>query len=391
MSPNESIQPEFDRIQQRALAVGGVALVLCVVGYFLNPAQLLRSYLVAFLLWLAIGLGCAAILMLHHLVGGKWGFAIRRILESGARTIPLIALLFLPLLLNLPRVYSWASPQQMAALALPPFKRFYLHTPFFVGRAIAYFAAWMLVAHFLHKWSLEQDRVGDPRIVDRLQYLSGPGLLVYGFMVTYASIDWVMSLEPDFFSTIFGMIFMVLPALVAMSFAIVVAMLLAKRKPLSDVLTRFHFNDYGNLLLTFVMLWAYLSFSQFLIIWAGNLQDEIPWYTTRATGGWAWVALLLIFFHFAVPFVLLLSRDVKRRMQVLAGVAVALIIMEWVDLYWIVMPSFYPKAPKLVWTDLVAPIGIGGVWVAWFVSRLKADPLLPLRDPRFEGVPGHGA
>jgi hypothetical protein len=390
MSPNESIQPEFDHIQQRALVVGGVALVLCAVGYFLNPAQLLRSYLVAFLLWLAIALGCAAVLMLHHLVGGNWGFAIRRVLESGARTVPLMALLFVPLLLNLPRLYSWARPQEMAALALPPFKRLYLQTPFFVARAIAYFAAWILVAHFLNKWSLEQDRVGDPRSVDRLQYLSGPGLLVYGFMVTYAAIDWVMSLEPGFFSTIFGMIFMVLPALGAISFAVVVAKLLAKQKPLSGLLTPLHFNDYGNLMLTFDMLWAYLAFDQFLIIWAGNLQDEIPWYTTRAAGGWAWVALLLILFGFAVPFVLLLSRDVKRKMSFLAGVALTLIVMEWVIFYWIVMPSFYPQGPHLTWTDLVAPIGIGGVWIAMFVSRLKANPLLPLRDPRFEGVSGYG-
>jgi hypothetical protein len=279
----------------------------------------------------------------------------------------------------------------MAALGLPAFKRFYLQTPFFVGRTLAYFMAWILLAYFLNKWSLEQDRTGDPGIVNRLQYLSGPGLLVYGFMVTYAAVDWVMSLEPDFFSTIFGMIFMVLPALAAMSFAVVSATLLAKRKPLSDVLTPLHFNDYGNLLLTFVMLWAYLAFDQFLIIWAGNLQDEIPWYTSRATGGWAWVAVLLIVFGFAVPFVLLLSRDVKRRMQFLAGVALALIIMEWVAFYWIVMPSFYPKGPQPRWTDLAAPIGIGGVWIAMFVSRLKANPLLPLRDPRFEGASSHGA
>jgi hypothetical protein len=391
MSPNESIQPEFDRVQQRALVIGGAALLLCVVGYFLNPTQLLRSYLVAFLLWLSLSLGCAAILMLHHLVGGNWGFAIRRVLESGVRTVPLMALLFLPLLLNLRRLYGWARPQDVAALALPPFKRFYLQTPFFVGRTVVYFVAWILLAYFLNKWSQEQDRTGDPAIVKRLQYLSGPGLVVYGFMVTYAAVDWVMSLEADFFSTIFGMIFMVLPALAAMSFSVVSAMLLAKRRPLSDVLTPLHFNDYGNLLLTFLMLWAYLAFDQFLIIWAGNLQDEIPWYIRRATGGWAWIGVLLILFGFAVPFVLLLSRDVKRRMQFLASVAVTLIIMAWVYFYWIVMASFYPKGPQPSWTDLAALIGIGGVWIAMFVSRLKASPLLPLRDPRFEGVPSRGA
>jgi hypothetical protein len=273
----------------------------------------------------------------------------------------------------------------MAANAFPPFKSFYLRTPFFVGRTVAYFAAWIILTYFLNKWSFEQDRTGEPGVTDRLQFLSGPGLLIYGFTITYASVDWVMSLEPDFFSTIYGMMFMVAPALAAMAFMTVVAMLLARRKPLSDIISPSHFQDFGNLLLTFVMLWAYLSFSQFLIIWAGNLQDEIPWYTSRSTGGWAWVALFLILFHFAVPFLLLLSRDVKRRMRVLAMVAAALLVVGWVDLFWIVVPAFEPSGPRLqgVWMYLLAPIGIGGIWIATFIRQLKGKPLLPLHDPRF--------
>jgi hypothetical protein len=388
---NEDLQSAFDRVQGRALRIGLVALALSGIGLYRDPTGFLRSYLVAYMFWLAIALGCFAIVMLHHMVGGHWGFMIRRTLEAGTRTVPLLAGLFVPLLLTLPRLYVWARPEMVASLALPPFKRVYLSMPFFVGRTVAYFAAWLILAYFLNRWSLQQDQTGSTEVTNRLQFLSGPGLLIYGFTITYASIDWVMSLEPDFFSTIFGMIFMILPALTAMALAVVVAMLLAKHRPLLDVIEPGHFNDYGNLLLTFVMLWAYLSFSQFLIIWAGNLQDEIPWFMLRATGRWAGVALLLVIFHFAVPFLLLLSRDVKRRMRVLAGVAVALIVMEWVDLYWIIAPAFHPKGPHLGWMDILLPIGLGGLWVSWFVWQLKGRPLLPLRDPRFAGAASLGS
>lgn len=382
----EPLEAVFDRVQRRSLAVGVAGMALCAVGYFLNPVLALRSYLVGYLVWLAIGLGCMAILMLHHLVGGNWGFGVRRILEAGAQTMVLLAALFIPILVNLPKLYRWADPAQAGSLGLAPFKRFYLRLPFFTGRVVFYFAVWILIAYLLSRWSLEQDRTGDPKLAEKLQVLSAPGILLYGFTISYAAIDWVMSVDPGFFSTIFGMIFMVLPALTALAFTVVVAMLLADRKPLCDVLNPLLFNDYGNLLLTFVMLWAYLSFAQFLVIWSGNLQDEIPWYVSRANGGWAPVAALLILFHFAVPFFLLLLRDVKRRMKVLAAVCVALVIMEWVDLYWMIAPSYDPAGPQFHWTDFVAPIGIGGLWIAMFVSRLKSHPLLPLRDTRFEAV-----
>jgi hypothetical protein len=237
----------------------------------------------------------------------------------------------------------------------------------------------------LNKWSSEQDRTADPALTGRLQSLSGPGLVIYGFTATFAAVDWAMSLEPRWTSTIYGMMFMVAEGLGALAFVILVARLLARRKPLADVIAPSHFHDLGNLLLAFVMLWAYLAFSQFLIIWSGNLQDEISWYLSRASGGWAALALFLAVFHFAVPFLLLLSRDVKRRMQVLAVVAGGLVVMGLVDLFWVVAPAFDPAhaGPRLHWMDLVAPVGVGGVWVAWFVWRLKGRPLLPLHDPRF--------
>jgi len=388
---NEDLKTGFDQWQRKALGVGVLFLFISMLGAYRDLTGFLRSYLVAYVFWLTLALGCSGVLMLHHLVGGNWGFLIRRILEAATRTFPLLAVLFVPLLVTLPRLYVWARPGEVASLDLPPFKRAYLNTPFFVGRAVVYFAAWLLLAYLLNKRSAEQDATGGSEITGRLQFLSGPGLLVYGFTITYAAIDWVMSLDPGFFSTIYGMIFMVLPAITALALAVIVVMKLAPYAPIAGRIAPGHFNDYGNLLLTFVMLWAYLSFSQFLIIWAGNLQDEIPWYVTRASGTWGGVALFLVLFHWAIPFLLLLSRDVKRKMRMLAGVSIGLLIMEWVDLYWIIAPSFFPKAPHLTWTDGLVPIGLGGLWVSWFVWQLKQRPLLPLRDPRFEEVPSLGS
>lgn len=385
-SAQSPASPDLERVQQWSLIVGGIALALCVGGTFSGPTsltQFFRSYLVAYLFWVGLALGCVAMVMLHHLVGGAWGFVIRRLLESGTRTLPLMALFVLPLLVwGLPRLYGWAIPGATTE-NFPLFKRVYLDLPFFVGRTVVYFCAWIILAYFLNKWSCEQDRTADAALIGRLQAISGPGLVIYGLTVTFASVDWAMSLEPNWFSTIYGMMFVVAQALAALAFVIIVLMLLADRKPFSDVLSPAHFHDLGNLLLTFVILWAYLSFSQYLIIWAGNLQDEIPWYLSRSAGGWAWVALFLIVFHFTVPFLLLLSRDVKQRMRVLAAVAVALIFVSWVDLYWVVVPAFESAGPHIHWMDLLAPIGIGGIWLAAFIRQLKGRPLLPLHDPRF--------
>jgi hypothetical protein len=298
--------------------------------------------------------------------------------------------LFIPLLFGLSYLYSWARPAEVAADAILQYKHPYLNVPFFVVRTVIYFAVWLALAYFLNKWSFEQDRTGDPALATRLEALSGPGLILYGITVTFSSVDWAMSLEPKWFSTIYGMIFMVVQALAAMAFVIVVARLLADREPLSRVVSPSQFNDLGNLLLAFVMLWAYLSFSQLLIIWSGNVKDEITWYLSRASGGWAWLAVALIVFHFFVPFLLLLSRDVKQRVKVLSVVAGSLIFLSLVDMFWLLVPAFEQAGPRLHWMDLAATVGIGGVWLAAFIWQLKEKPLLPLRDPSFQEAPVHG-
>lgn len=390
MTAADPLSARFDRIQKRALIVGAAALILAVLDGIRAPEQFFRSYLLAFVFWLGFPLGCAAFLMVHHLTGGFWGLPIRRPLEAGTRTLPLLTVLAFPLLLGLGRLYSWTHPNLVAADAILKIKQPYLNLPFFLIRNVIYFAVWWALARRLNRWSDEQDRTGNPALAGRLENLSGPGLVLYGLTVTFFSIDWVMSLEPHWFSTIFGMIFMVLQVLGALALVILVAGLLSQSEPVVNAVTPDRFNDLGNLVLTFVMLWAYLAFSQFLIIWAGNLTNEIPWYLTRAEGGWGIVAVILVFLSFAIPSYLLLMRPIKRRVETLSVLCGFLIVVNFVDVYWMVVPAFEKSGPRFYLLDFLLPVGMGGIWVAAFVRQLKSRPLLPLHDPRFEGALQHG-
>jgi hypothetical protein len=388
MNSTGTIREQLERVERMAFTFGAIGIALSLLLAFWNPDQFFRSYLFAYVYWLAIPMGCMAILMLHHLTGGWWGYPIRRLLEAGTRTFLPMAVLFVPVLLGMTRLYKWAQPASVAADPMLQYKRPYLNPPFFTVRAILYFAIWFVLAWFLNKWSSEQDRTGDPRLAARMEAISGPGLILWGIAVTYSSIDWVMSLEASWFSTIYGMIVMIVAALTAMSFVIFVLRKLSGQEPIAAAVTPAQFNDLGNLMLAFVMLWAYLSFSQFLIIWAGNIKSEIPWYMSRAFGSWAVVAVILIVLHFALPFLLLLQRGVKRRLRVLSMVAGMLIVLSLVDVFWLVAPA-YQDSPRIHLLDIFAVVGLGGIWLGAFFRELKKWPLLPLQDPRFEGALEH--
>ena len=390
MTTSDQLATDLARYQRLTLIVGVAALVICVIGAIFAPTQFFRSYLFAYMFWIGFPLGGMAIVMLHHLTGGQWGLPIRRTLEAASRTLPLMAALFIPILLGLPRLYRWAQPAAVAADPILKYKHPYLNDWFFIARTIVYFAAWILWAYLLNRWSARQDETGDPRIANRLESFSGPGLVIYGLTITFASIDWAMSIDGKWYSTIYGLLFMVVQVLVALAFAICVARRLAQSEPLSSYVNPQQFQDLGNLLLTFVMLWAYLAFSQFLIIWSGNLKEEIPWFESRARGVWAALAVFLIVFHFFVPFLLLLSRNVKRRMKMLAAVSAGLLFVSLVDVYWLVVPAFEPSGPRLHVLDFLAPIGIGGIWLAAFFRELRSRALLPLHDPGFAEVFAHG-
>lgn len=382
-----SAPTQLKRWQRPALIVGLVGLVGAVAGAVLDLQQFWLSYLLAYIFWLELALGCLGLVMLHHLVGGRWSLAIRRLMEAGAMTLPGLALLFIPLLLGLNRLYIWTDPAYMAQSELLMHKRIYLNLPFFLGRAVIYFAVWIGLAYLLSRWSLEQDRTGEPGLSRRMRRLSGIGMILYVVTATFAAYDWLMSLEPDWFSSIYGLLFIAGQGVAALALAIIGLRLWSSRESAAGVAGATwtaHFNDLGNFMLGFVMIWAYVSFSQFLIIWSANIPEEAVWYYHRSQGGWQWLGMGLILFHFGLPFFLLLSRTIKRQAQLLTILAGLIFVVRLADLIWLIVPAFYPEGFHIHWLDGVTLVAIGGGWITLYLRQLAGRPLLPGNDPLLE-------
>jgi hypothetical protein len=386
MMPLDSASAQIGQWQRNSLLIGVAGVLLLITGFLLDREQALRSYLFAYLYWIGMGLGSMGILLMHHTVGGKWGMVIRRLCEAGCRTLPYMALLLIPVLVSIPTLYPWARPEALQNANIQA-KAGYLNVPFFLARAAFYFLVWTFYSWRLSTWSAAQDESGDESLIGKMRAVSAPGLVVFTFVTTFAFVDWIMSLEPNWFSTIYGVMFLVGQMLESFAFVIALVIILAQRSPLKEYVTVQHLHDLGNMMFAFMVLWAYLSFSQFLIIWAGNLPEEIPWYLRRLRGGWGWVALSLVVFHFATPFVLLLMRKTKRQADRLIKVCLLMIVIRIVDVYWVVEPAFYHQQLKISWLDFVTPFAVGGLWLALFFWQLKSRPLVPLRDPRLQGAP----
>jgi hypothetical protein len=386
MSTMEAMRPHLDKLQTRALIVGAIGAIGCVMGLMSDSEQFYRSYLTGFIYWMGVAAGCVGLLMLHHMVGGNWGVAIRRGLEAGTRTIPLLVLLFLPIaIFGLHHLYEWTHADVVAKDPILKHKSAYLNIPGFYVRAAAYFLIWMFLTAKLNQYSQAQEKEGYWAVRPRLQRLSAPGLIIHCLVVTFASVDWVMSLEPHWFSTIYGAIFIVNQALSTFAVMIVLVAMLESKQPMRGVVKTGTFHDLGSLLFAFNMLWAYVSISQLIIIWNANLPEEVTWYARRLRGGWEFVALAIALFHFALIFILLLNRPIKRNPAVLSKVAMWMVVMRLVDLFWQIQPAFahaengVPAAHFQVhWMDLVAPVAVGGLWVAFFAFQLKKRPLDPL-------------
>ncbi len=375
-----------------ALVAGVVLLGAGAAAGVANPDQFFRSYLVAFVFWNGLAVGSLAVLMLQYLTGGAWGIAIRRELEAATRTLPLTALAFVPLALGMHRLYEWTHADAVAHDPLLQKKVAYLNEPFFIARAAVAFLAWILMARALNRWSLEQDEAsGDHKAIDRrLQLLSGGGLVVYALTTTFTSIDWVMSLEPHWYSTMYGVNFMISQGLGALALATAALLLVSGFSPLAGFLGGRHRHDLGKMMFAFTMLWAYVNFSQYLIVWSGNLPEEISWYLARFRGGWGWVGLAILILHFVVPFLLLLSREANRNPRLLSLAAIILLAMRFVDVAWLVLPAFSKGVFRVHWMDFAVPAGLGGVWLALFARKLARRPLLPVHDPGFEEALAHG-
>jgi hypothetical protein len=374
-----------------AALVGGGA---CVYGYVNIPEQFYPAYLTAYLYWLGMGLGCMGVAMLHGLTGGAWGLAIRRVVEAGYQTLPLLALLFAPLWLNVDRIYEWADPEIMQRNERLARKSAYLNVDGFQTRAIVYFAVWIAITWLLNSSSPNDEPPGDTPRARRLQGISAMGFIAYGLTITLAAVDWVMSLEPEWYSSMYGVLYMGSQAISGMSFALVAVVVLGRFEPWSQTVTAQRCHDLGNLLLTFVMFWAYVAFMQYLVIWSGNLPEESVWYLRRSQGGWEYLVVALMGLSFAVPFLLLLSRRLKRQPPGICAIAVLLLVMRYADLYWLVVPGFQSGetgASRLTfhWLDLAAFVAIGGAWLAIFAWRLQVRVQLPIFDPELlENIDG---
>ena len=396
MIVGESIKLQLDRVQGFALIAAIAGLVGSAITGLIWPYALLPAYLVGFLFWVGIALGCLSLIMLHNLTGGHWGRLIRRPLEAGAWTIVPMALLFIPIALGLIFLYPWADPEIVATDAAIRHKAAYLNPTAFVLRSAIAFLIWIALAFLLNRAAAIRDRKGGD--IPTWSYnLSGPGLALLFFTGSFAAIDWGMSLEPDWYSTIYGVMVLVGWGLLTFATMIVATSLLARSEPVATTATPGKLQDLGNLMLAFVMLWAYMAFSQFLIIWSGNLAEEIPWYLRRLKGGWEYVAFALVVFHFFVPFFALLFRDIKRNSQVILWVALSVIVMHLVDLTWLVLPARgepLGSGPLIPWgAVMLVPVttaGIGGVSVWTFLWNLKRRPLVLDDRPALHRGAEHG-
>jgi hypothetical protein len=380
-------------LRQRGLVVAGAGLVLGAIGILLRPGDLMPSWLIGFLFCTGLSLGSLSLLMMQHMTGGNWGLVARRIFEAGTRLLPFCALLFLPVAIFAPKLFVWAQGAQVVqADEILRHKAPYLNVPFFWLRAAVYFVVWLVCSVLLNKWSAQQDR-GEVGVTEqdtlRFRVISAPGLVIYVLLMSLAAVDWIMSLDPHWYSTIFGFIMVVGQALSAMSFAVAILAIFAARDPMNRVVEPGHFHDLGKLMLALVMLWAYFSFSQFLIIWAGNLPEEIPFYLRRFDGGWGYFSLLIAFGHFILPFCLLLSRDLKRRPHLLARVAWFIVAIRLIDLIWLVGPNFNENKGGIMPVSLAnigIPLLLAGVWLVLFAQQLGKLPLVPVNDPYFKAM-----
>jgi hypothetical protein len=408
VTPQDFAPPAMiNRMRSRCLVVGAVFAVLALIGAILHWHIFLRAWLFSFMFWLGLTTGSLALLCLQYTSGGNWGRLGRRIWEAAAGNWWLMGLFWLPIAVGVKVLYPWArihdDPAKTAELLAhygADKIHYYLNVPFFWVRGVIFFAGWAIILYFLKRWSVREEAgVTTPAQFVRIQNLSGFGIVFFGFSITFASMDWTMSLYPEWWSTVWGMLFMVGQVLTTFCFTIWLLTRLAAVEPISRMFKVDYLHDFGKLMFAFVVLWAYLSFSQWLIIWSGNMLSEIRWYLMRLDHGWQYFGTALIFLHFVFPFALLLSRNLKRNARRIVAVAFLVLFMRLVDLFGRTAPNFYPGAevgpghPATTGLNgfglvdaliyIVCPIAMGGIWLFFFYLRLSKRSLMPVNDPGF--------
>jgi hypothetical protein len=365
---------------------------LCLYGAFVDSAQFYKSYLLAYVFWVDLTIGFLGLTLLHQMAGGRWGDTVQRLFEAGTNTLPLMALAFVPIALNLDKIYPWAVPGALAGDPLLQHKAIYLNPTAFIGRTALYFVIWIGFAWVMNRWWWRRDQGAEGPSIRLEQGFGGLGLVIFVLTASFASFDWVMTLEPDWYSSVYGLIFVVGEALAALTFTIVILSRLVGGDLKSDAEVKGvegyprPIADLRNLTVAFVILWAYMQFSQFIITWSGNTDEEITWVLHRGTSGWQAVTLTLIVLHFFAPLLLLISPLIKRSFTALAGLAGALFLMRWVETFWMAMPAYYTHGLTIHWMDIAVSVAVGGLWVGWFATALRRapEPLInvPQSSPR---------
>ena len=383
---------DLDGVRSKALVVGIVGLVATVLGFFVaGPDVFWRGYLVGWIYWLGVALGLFLIMMINYLASGRYGIQMRRFQEAATRTIPVMGLIGLPILFagGLQHLYHWTTtdPANDALLAA---KAPYLNVPFFNARYVVYFVIWTAFAFIMSRLSHQHDETGDEKTREKLQKLSAAGLVTFVLVATFASIDWLMSTDHHWYSSLYGPQLLLWQAISAVAFSIILLVFLWQREPFKHIVKPTHFHDWGKLLLAFTMVWGYFSISQFLIIWSGNLPEEVTWYIVRNTGGWKTFTVTLVVFAFFLPFAILLSQDIKFKPKVLMRVAMLVLVVRWFDYYWQVAPNLHPSGFTLSPFDFGPWIAIGGFWVWLMLGNVRGKAALPVQDPVIKEAWLHG-
>ncbi len=385
MSALQFEPPDTSRLQTGALAVGAIALVGAAVLGFGNATGFFQSYLMAFLFCVGLSLGAFILMVVQHMAGGSWGALISRPLEAAVALLPLMAILFVPLLFGMDRLFVWTDADYLASHALVANKTAYLNVPFFIVRAVIYFGVWTLAALLYRRLSARQDEVGHDggKLGYRMKSMSGMWVVVYVMTMTFAGIDWAMSVTPMWFSGIYSVILMISQAITAMAFIILVLISLAGRNASIDaLLTPKRLQDLGNFLMAFTMFWAYTQVSQLIIIWSNNIVETAEWYVIRLGPEWVGLAAFLLFFGFFAPFMILFSRWVKRKRRTLAIVAVWAIFVQILNIVWFLVPAFGRSGSQITLIDILMFAGMFLVWLAAYARMLSSRNVLPVNDPR---------
>lgn len=381
----------LDGIGRPAMIVAIVMAVIGLGGSLLLASQveggfdyLLETYLVSYSLFLAITLGGLFFVLLQHCTRAGWSVVVRRVAEAVAANVWLMALLVVPIVLGMGHLYHWTDTAHALEDPLLRGKLGYLDSGFFIIRLIIYFVVWGALATFLHRTSVAQDESGDPGLTLRMERVSPPGMVLFALTVNFAAFDLLMSLDPHWFSTIFGVYYFAVSVVAFLAVMPKIFYFLQRGKVLPEAVTVEHYHDLGKLLFAFIVFWAYVAFSQYMLIWYANLPEETGWFLKRQTGEWVWVSLILIFGHFLIPFLVLISRVVKRRPLLLAITGGYVVVMSWVDVYWLVIPEFSPAVARIGLLDVLCLVGLSGLYSAAVLFRLQRHSMVAEKDPRLE-------